>query len=327
MGLRIFLTGASGYLGRFLAGHLSQLSEVESITGIGRSLPPQSNASRITYRRLDIRSPELADAVAGHDVLIHAAGIVLWPAQMSERERDEINLEGTRNVARAALLNKVRRVVYASSMAVYDPLQARGQTDLSEDFPLGNGSSPFYYWNSKACAEGILRDAFAGSAAVLTYLRPIYVVGPCNHPTLARYRANAVNFPGRNPRRQFIHEQDVASAFALAALQDLPGAFNVVPDDFIHMSDVWRILDIKPVPTVPVTLARFVAWLRWRFLHSPIHPSWVEDMLVDFTGSNRKLKQTGWAPRYGSASALESSLQTTGVEPIEPKRPQAGASS
>jgi hypothetical protein len=34
-------------------------------------------------------------------------------------------------------------------------------------------------------------------------------------------------------------------------------------------------------------------------------------MLMDFTGSNAKLKSTGWKPRYGSAEALRSALEQT----------------
>lgn len=325
MGLRVFLTGASGYLGGVLAERLSRLPEVDSITGIGRSTPRQTTVSRMSFLRLDVRSPDLGRAVAGHDVLIHAAGIVLWPVAMPERLRDEINLDGARNVGRAAVANNIRRVVHASSMAAYDPVLARGQTDISEDFPLGDGSSRFYYWNSKAGAEKALQEALAGSSVVLTHLRPIYIVGPRGLPLLKRYRENAVNFPRRNPRRQFIHEHDVADAFAQALLQDLPGAYNVVPDDYIRMKDVWRILGIRRVKTVPLSLARIVTWLRWRLLGSAIHPSWVEDVLVDFTGSNRKLRQAGWEPRYNSAQALEAAAQTAIVEAFEPSKTQPSA--
>jgi hypothetical protein len=41
---------------------------------------------------------------------------------------------------------------------------------------------------------------------------------------------------------------------------------------------------------------------------SPVHLSWVEDMLVDFTGSNAKLKAAGWQPRFNSEAALKSAV-------------------
>jgi UDP-glucose 4-epimerase len=304
--MRVFITGAGGYLGGVLVQHLAQLSEVEGITGIGLT-KPSADVDKMKFRQMDIRSPALAEIMAGHDVVIHTACVVLWSANMSAKERDDINLNGTHNVARAALTNGVRRFVHASSMAVYDPQLARGQTDVKEDFSKGKGDSPFYYWNAKAAAEQILTNIL-GAAVALTFLRPIYIIGPRNRKVVESYRKNAVMFPGVNPRRQFIHEDDVAAAFIQAIRTNMPGAFNVVPDDFIRLNDVWKMVGAKFVPNLPLSLASFITSMRWRFFGSPIHPSWVEDMLLDFTGSNAKLKSTGWKPRYDSAAALRSAL-------------------
>jgi UDP-glucose 4-epimerase len=70
--------------------------------------------------------------------------------------RDDINFNGTRNVAQAAIKNKVRGFIQASSLAAYDPSQAEGKESLSEECPIGKGDSSVYYWNSKAIAEKIL---------------------------------------------------------------------------------------------------------------------------------------------------------------------------
>jgi UDP-glucose 4-epimerase len=304
--MRIFLTGAGGYLGGVLTRHLAQLPEVESITGISLT-KPSVIPDKMKFIRMDIRSPDLAAVMAGQDVVIHTACVVLWPAKMSVKERDDTNINGTHNVAQAALACKVRRFVHASSMAVYDPGLVRGQTDVAEDFPKGKGDSPFYYWNAKAAAEPILTSILVASA-MLTFLRPIYIIGPSNRAVVKSYQKNAVMFPGRNPRRQFIHEDDVAAAFIQAVRTDMPGEYNVVPDDFIRLNDVWEMVGAKFVPKLPLSVAHFITKLRWRFLSSPIHPSWVEDMLLDFTGSNTKLKSTGWKPRYSSVEALRSAL-------------------
>lgn len=308
MKMRVFMTGASGYLGSVLIDHLAQLPEVESITGIGLSNPRTPMPPKAKFVGMDIRSPDLTKAMAGHDIVINGACVVLWPAKMPVAEREDINVNGVRNVAKAALANNVRRFVHASSMAAYDPKLARGQTDVTEDFPLGKGDSAFYYWNGKAAGERILKEMFDHSSTILTLLRPIYIIGPRNRALVKDYRANAVMFPRQDPRRQFIHEDDVAAAFIQVLRKDMPGAFNVVPDDFIRLSDVWKIVGAKFVPTVPVRLALLIAALKWKFFGSPIHPSWVEDMLVDFTGSNARLKSTGWKPRFGSAEALRSAL-------------------
>jgi UDP-glucose 4-epimerase len=304
--MRVFITGAGGYLGGVLVHHLAQLPEVEEITGIGLTRPLLA-VDKMKFHLMDIRSPALTEIMAGHEVVIHTACVVLWSANMSAKERDDINLRGTHNVARAALANGVRRFVHASSMAVYDPHLLRGQTDVTEDFSRGTGNSSFYYWNAKAAAEPILTDTLA-KAVTLTFLRPIYIIGPRNRKVVESYRKNAVKFPGLNPRRQFIHEDDVAAAFIQAVRTDMPGAFNVVPDNFVRLNEVWKTVGAKFVPKLPLSMASFITAMRWRFLGSPIHPSWVEDMLLDFTGSNTKLKKTGWMPRYDSTAALRSAL-------------------
>jgi UDP-glucose 4-epimerase len=305
--MRVFLTGVSGYLGSLLAEHLERVPEVQSITGIALAEPSVRLPSKAKFVKMDIRSPRLAEAMAGHDIVVHTAAVVFWCAKMTEQERDDINLNGTLNVAQAARTNHVRRFIHASSMGAYDPSLVRGETKVTESFPLGRERSPFYYWNSKAAAERILTETLPSSGVSLTCFRPIYIMGPRNH-TIESYRKNAVRFPGQNPRRQFVHEDDVAAAFVRALQTEMPGAYNVVPDDYIRLSDLWRIVGAKRVPIVPLPVVRLITWVRWRFFGSKIHPSWVEDMLVDFTGSNAKLKSTGWKPRYLSEEALRASL-------------------
>lgn len=305
--MKIFLTGASGYLGSLLAERFAELPEVEGITGIGLSLPSRPVPAKMKFTQMDMRSPEMPKLMAGHDVVVHTAAIVLWPKKMPAQERDDINLNGVRHVAQAARANNVRRFVHTSSMAAYDPILARGKSDVTEDFPLG-GNSPYYYWNGKATQEKVLTEILGPTSTVLTFLRPIYIIGPRNQAVVKSYRENAVNFMGYNPRRQFIHEEDVAAAFLLALKKDLPGAYNVAPDDFIRLSDVWRIVGKKFVPTVPLPLAKMITAFKWHFAGSPVHPCWIEDMLVDFTGNNKKLKAAGWTPKYASEPALKSAI-------------------
>ena len=69
--------------------------------------------------------------------------------------------------------------------------------------------------------------------------------------------------------------------------------FNVTPDDSLRMSEVWKIVGAKSVRTVPLAVAKLVTWVRWRFFGYRLHPCWVEEMLVDFTGSNAKLRAAG----------------------------------
>jgi Nucleoside-diphosphate-sugar epimerases len=304
MGLKVFVSGASGYLGNVLVAHLAAMPEVEHITGLSNNaLQPAPFSPKVNFVKMDIRSPELAGVIAGHEVVIHTAFLVQWISRMPAAVRDDINLRGTRNLAQAAVESRAQKVIYASSISAYDPLLVQGTDDVKEEFPTGKGDSSMYYWNNKAIAENILTEILGPSGIMLTSLRLSYIIGPRNRITVAGFRENAANFRGRDPRAQFVHEEDVAEAFGQAVLADMPGAFNAVPDGNIRLSEVYEIIGAKPI-TVPLWLAHLITFVRWQYLGSPVHPSWIRSALVDATLSNAKLKAAGWRPRYSSRDAI-----------------------
>lgn len=307
--MRLFLTGVSGYLGTVLATHLVSLPAVDTITGIDLVPPPTPLPATVRFIRMDMRSSELVALMAGHDVVIHTAFVVLWPARMPVTVRDDINLNGVRNVAQAAVAAHIPRFIQASSMAAYDPEQAPGREALTEAFPLSRGDSPFYYANGKAQAERTLQEVLVPAGIDLTIFRPCYIVGPQNRVTVKSFRANPIKIRGRNPRLQFIHEADVAAAFAQALRTAMPGSYNLVPDDALPWDDVLRLVGVRRALTVPLGVARLFMTVAWRYFGSPTHPSWlVHDLLADFTASNARLRATGWRPHYGSEAALRAAL-------------------
>lgn len=307
--MNVLVTGGTGYIGSVLLRVLAARREIERITAVSLSSPRGTLPDKVSFHKLDIRDPRFTDLVKGHQVVVHTAAVVLWPRRMSAKERDSINIDGTVSVARAAVAAGVRKFVHASSMGAYDPRKIRGQSLVAETFTLGDGRSGLYYWDAKASQERLLQEILSDSRTVLTLLRPTYIMGPSNKSAARAYRRNAVNFVGANPRRQFVDERDVADAFALAVLEDLPGAYNVVPDDFLYLREAWRLAGASFVPVLPLLLAKVITWLRWRYGGSPVHPMWVEDLLLDFTGSNARLKAAGWCPRWTSYDAFTAAVQ------------------
>ena len=306
--MRVFLTGSTGYLGEVLAEHFSRMPEIDSITGIDVVPPRKPLPEKMRFTAMDVRSPEVSGAMKGHDVVVHTAFIVVWYAKMPARERDSINFEGTRNVAEAAVANRVRRFVYSSSLAVYD-MSIRGRSDVTEDFPLGRGNAPSYYANSKAAAERILTEVIAPTGITLTILRPTFVMGPRNAATIEGLRELTLKpLSHDHARLQYVHEEDVAAACTQAVLTEMPGAYNVVPDDHLPFSDVQKIVGVKPTATIPVWLARLMMYFSWKYSGSQSHPSWLNLMLADSTASNAKLRATGWKPNYSTAETLKSAL-------------------
>jgi nucleoside-diphosphate-sugar epimerase len=306
--MRIFLTGISGYVGQILAEDLSILPEVESIMGIDTVTPTFQLPPKVSFTQMDMRSPAVLKAMAGHDVVIHTGFVVLWKALISSHERIDINMRGTRNVASAALKNSVRTFIYISSMAAYDFRRIHGQSDVSEDFPLGTSNHYFYYWHDKGLAEKVVQEIIGPSSTTLTMFRAPYIIGPRNRVTVQGFRNDGVHFPWKNPRIQFVQEKDVMDAFAMALNGSIPGVFNLCPNDSMPLNSILEVIGKKNILTIPAFLAQCIVYIRWKYFNSPLHPSWVGEALGDFTLSNKKLTATGWKARFSTAEALRSAL-------------------
>lgn len=305
MGTRVFLTGACGYLGNVLLHFLANKKEIQSITGIDYSIKNSSVAfpQKVHLIKMDIRSPEIFQSMKDHDVVIHTASIVQWQAKMSAKERDDINFNGLKNLAEAALQNKVEFFIQASSIAAYDPIKVQSLENVDENFPIGDGCSSMYYLNAKSTCEKMLGRYFSNSTTKLALMRMCYIVGPCDNSVIQSFCNSAVAFPGVDPRIQFVHEMDVAEAFYHVLCNRLVGPYNVVPNDFIRLTDVYKLNNVKPI-TVPVWLAKTIQYFRWKFLGAITHPSWVQGTLLDFSLSNSKLKGTGWAPKFSTSESI-----------------------
>jgi dihydroflavonol-4-reductase len=116
--------------------------------------------------------PTLEKAFAGADVVFHVAGINRMCAP-DPAEMYRVNVEGTRNVLRAAAAAGVRRLVYTSSAATIG--ESAGTVGHEETPHRGRFSS--HYERSKFEAEQIATSDDAGGLEVVT-VNPSSVQGP-----------------------------------------------------------------------------------------------------------------------------------------------------
>lgn len=132
----ILLTGGAGYLGRGLLRYCERQRIGIRATVYSRDEQKHyALRSRFPYVQTvlgDIRDTErLAATMAGHDIVIHMAAMKHVP----EGERDvsvtyEINVEGSRSVARAAMRAGVKQVVGISTDKVTSPRNVYGATKM-----------------------------------------------------------------------------------------------------------------------------------------------------------------------------------------------------
>ena len=135
--MSVMVTGGAGFIGNRIIRKLVERGEEAVCFDLA---PPRANLQpyrdRIAFYRGDItRLEHLLEAVNEHGVerIIHMAALL--PPDTEERPATgmAVNIDGANNVFEAARWGGVRRVVYASSIAVYGVQDTFGERPLTED--------------------------------------------------------------------------------------------------------------------------------------------------------------------------------------------------
>ena len=155
--MRAFVTGATGFVGSHIARVLAE--QGAELRLLVRSTSNCQNIEGLKAERAmgDLRDPtSLEKAMAGCDVVFHAAADYrLWVRDPEQMYRS--NVEGTRAVLEAARQNRVRRVVYTSSVATMG-FTSNGHA-ADEDFPVALENMIGPYKRSKFMAERVAIEA------------------------------------------------------------------------------------------------------------------------------------------------------------------------
>jgi dihydroflavonol-4-reductase len=161
-----FLTGATGFVGSHVARALANQG-----ANLRLLVRANSNTKNIDDVKADLVTGDLRDpaslekGIAGCEVVFHvAADYRLWVRDPEEMYR--ANVEGTRAILEAARKNRVRRVVYTSSVATMGFTSNGQPADENSPVSLGNMIGP--YKRSKFMAEQVaIEAARAGQDVVI----------------------------------------------------------------------------------------------------------------------------------------------------------------
>ncbi len=169
-----FLTGATGFVGSHVARALAENGA--SLRLLVRANSNTKNIDDLNADRVtgDLRAPaSLEKGIAGCDVIFHvAADYRLWVRDPEEMFR--ANVEGTRAILDAARKNKVRRVVYTSSVATMG--FTRNGAPATEDSPVSLANMIGPYKRSKFQAEQVAIEA-ARSGLHVVIVNPTTPIG------------------------------------------------------------------------------------------------------------------------------------------------------
>ncbi|MCZ3367220.1 MULTISPECIES: SDR family oxidoreductase [Methanobacterium] len=260
---KVVVTGGLGFIGSHLVEKLSEDNLVVIIddqsTGNIENIK-HFNISKIDTTLGDITSINLEEIFDGADYVFHEAAVTSVQKSVDDPFiSNKVNITGTLKVLEAAKNTDVKKVVLASSSAVYGDTES---LPLSEDDPV-NPLSP--YAVGKTTGE-LYCNVFSEIYGLPTIsLRYFNVFGPRQDPN-SQYAAvipifidkilkneSPIIYGDGEQSRDFVSVKHVVAANIMAAESKLTGAFNIglgksttINQLFLMIKEIIGI-DIQPI--------------------------------------------------------------------------------
>ncbi len=244
MNEKILVTGASGFIGRYL---IKLLDEYGYKVKAGIHNPAQLNIfsglKNVEPLMLDILDPNsLNNAMKEVDEVYHLAALV--SSHESRNNLNKINAMGTRNILECASENGVNKILYCSSTAVYGLLSKLYQPVNESIQP--RAIEPYGYSKYLGELETIRISKREKIHSII--IRPVAVFGPDEHtPFGKKLREAAVSkilLAGKLQKRKFnfVHVEDVAAA-SIHLMQNCSKSgeiFNITVNDPVQFEDAFQ---------------------------------------------------------------------------------------
>lgn len=252
--MKVFVTGASGFIGRTLAERYratgAEVAGVDLVADAARGIVAGDMSAPGPWQ----------EHLAGSDVVIHTAAIVSNAYDLATSWR--ANVLGTRNALDAAARHGAGRFVHISSVRAFSDVDFPDGVD--ERHPVRTDGNP--YVDTKVAGEQVVLQAHAAGELPCTVVRPGDVYGPGSRPwtilPVEIIRANRFALPAMG-RGIFspIYVDDLIAGIALAAERPeaagqvftLTGGVGVTCAEFF--SHYYRMLGKRGPLCLPTSVA------------------------------------------------------------------------
>jgi dihydroflavonol-4-reductase len=240
----IFITGATGHIGNVLARMLIERGKtVRALVLPGEDVSALDGLP-VELVRGDVLAPEtLETAMQGAEEVYHMAGIISILPGLNPMMR-RVNVEGTRNMLRAALRSGVKRFVYTSSIhALERPEDGR---EITEELNFDVHNTAGEYDRTKAEATLAVQEAVKeGLDAVIVC--PTGVIGPHDYRgselglmlwAWARQRLNLLV----DGIFDFVDVRDIALGHILACERGRRGEAYILGGEQVSLARLWAMV-------------------------------------------------------------------------------------
>lgn len=249
--MKILVTGGAGFIGKYLVESLLKSNTVTIYDNL-----ESSSEQDITFLvelgarfvKGDILNYELLQkSSVGQDIIIHlAAKSDVIESTLHPEITNKTNVEGTENVLKCCIGNNVKKIIFASSAAVYGNSIEMPITEKSSTDPI----SP--YGKSKLSAETIIRKICEGNGLGYIIFRMFNVYGKGQNENysgvitkflrnIAKDESLKINGDGEQTR-DFISILDVVKAFDSAIKSDKNATYNIASGKSISINELVETL-------------------------------------------------------------------------------------
>lgn len=195
-GARIAVTGATGFIGRYLCWELAKAGA--QVVAVARRPEKAADleAEGMLVAQADIKDvAALERAFRGADFVVANAGLV----SIGNESREDLiatNVQGTENQLDAAAAAGVKRAVYMSSAITYAPRPGHFYREVDPLLPERGGNRFSYYAISKAAAERAAWRRAEEHGMVLSTVRPHTVYGAFDRGSFTLWLKRFMAIPG-----------------------------------------------------------------------------------------------------------------------------------
>jgi len=304
--MKIFITGGAGYLGSVIVGKMlnagHEVVVLDKLLFNQTSLLSYTSNPKFKFIYGDVRNIELLQTLCKEaDVIIPLAAIVGFPACASDPKlAREINFDQIFNIVKFA---KDKKILYPNTNSGYG--LGTGQRECTEESPIAPIS---VYGQTKCDSENFLR---ANTSAITFRLATVFGVSPRMRTDLLvndfTYKAITDKYIvvfEKNFKRNFIHVEDVASAFLfmLENYETYKGEIFNVGLSSANLSKQELLEKIQShVKDFAVSYNDF----------------YEDPDKRDYIVSNAKIEATGWMPEWDLDKGIKQLIQ--GYQMIVPK--------
>lgn len=302
MGEKVLVTGGSGYFGTLLVKRLQAQGDAVSVFD---QMDVEDRLPDVAFFQGDIRDFDRIDhACKGIKVIYHCVAQV--PLAKDRALFQSVNVMGAENLLKAALEQRVHKVIIMSSSAVFGIPSKNPVDDSVEARPLED------YGRAKLQAEMLARRYHTEHGLDITIIRPRTILG---HGRLGIFQLlfdwiaegkNVYVLGNGDNRYQFVHADDLADASIRAAKRPGFSIYNIGAERFCSMRESLEGLidhaktksNVRSLPLKPAAMMMEGFAKLHLAPFAPYH--WLmygRELYFDLTRAKSELS---WQPKWGN---------------------------